>query len=197
MRAIRPALALACAALALAGLVLPMSAGAQTPPPAPGAAPATRKPPPPACTAAAHRQFDFWLGDWQVFDGTGKQVGTSHVEAILGGCVLAEHWTSAGNHAGDGKSYNLYNAQVGHWEQFWVDAQGGRLVLSGGIVGGRMALEGVQAKPDPKTGIAQRERITWTPNADGSVRQLWESSTDAGKAWTVAFDGLYKHAPNP
>ena len=25
----------------------------------------------------------------------------------------------------------------------------------------------------------------------GPVRQLWEQSTDEGKTWTVAFDGLY------
>ena len=35
-------------------------------------------------------------------------------------------------------------------------------------------------------------RITWTPNKDGTVRQLWEASTDQGKTWQVAFDGLYR-----
>ena len=34
-------------------------------------------------------------------------------------------------------------------------------------------------------------RVTWTPNEDGSVRQFWESSTDNGDTWSVAFDGLY------
>ena len=29
-----------------------------------------------------------------------------------------------------------------------------------------------------------------TPNADGSVRQHWESADSSGK-WTTAFDGLY------
>jgi hypothetical protein len=31
--------------------------------------------PPPACAAATHRQFDFWIGDWKVYDPTGKAVG--------------------------------------------------------------------------------------------------------------------------
>lgn len=35
-----------------------------------------------------------------------------------------------------------------------------------------------------------RHRITWTPNADGSVRQFWESADDKGR-WNTAFDGLY------
>jgi hypothetical protein len=55
-----------------------------------------------------------------------------------------------------------------------------------------MVLEGRQDRPDPKTGIVQRERITWTPNSDGSVRQHWESSTDNGKSWQTGFDGLYR-----
>ncbi len=172
-------------ALLLLALVLPLSQPAD----------AQRKRPPPPCASAEHRQFDFWLGDWQVFDKTGKQVGSSHIESILRGCVIAEHWSSAGNHDGDGKSYNMYNAQTGHWEQFWVDAGGTRLILAGGLRDGAMVLEGAQAKPDQKTGVVQRERITWTPNADGSVRQFWESSGDDGKSWTTAFDGLYKH-PN-
>ena len=37
----------------------------------------------------------------------------------------------------------------------------------------------------------EQQRITWTPAADRSVRQLWESSTDRGKTWTVLFDGRY------
>jgi hypothetical protein len=40
-------------------------------------------------------------------------------------------------------------------------------------------------------GKSARQRITWTPLGGGRVRQLWESSTDGGKTWSVAFDGLY------
>jgi hypothetical protein len=35
------------------------------------------------------------------------------------------------------------------------------------------------------------QRITWAPQADGSVRQLWESSKDGGRTWSTAFDGKY------
>jgi len=34
-------------------------------------------------------------------------------------------------------------------------------------------------------------RISWTLNKDGSVRQLWETITD-NKDITIVFDGLYK-----
>lgn len=145
------------------------------------------------CASSSARQFDFWLGDWDVARPDGAPAGRSHVEAILGGCVVFEHWTSA-TPPYAGKSLNLFNRATAHWEQFWVDNAGARLHLSGGVVDGRMVLAGEQDQPDPATGVVQRERITWTPNPDGSVRQLWESSTDGGRSWTVAFDGLYRRA---
>jgi hypothetical protein len=154
-------------------------------PPAPSAAAAA------PCSRPEYRQFDFWIGDWDVTAPGGKVVGHSHIESILDGCVIAEHWDSEGNTQGDGKSYNIYNADLKRWEQYWVDASGSRLSLAGGLVDGNMVLEGRQDLPG-KDGVHRRERITWTANADGSVRQLWESSKDDGKTWSVAFDGLYR-----
>lgn len=157
-------------------------------PPAPAATPA-----PAPCASDERRQFDFWIGDWEVQGPKGQVVGHNRVEAILDGCALAEHWTSAtGGGANDGRSYNLYNADLKRWEQFWVDASGSRLMLAGGLVDGKMVLEGRQDLADAKSGVHRRERITWTPYPDGSVRQLWEFSGDEGKSWAVAFDGLYR-----
>ena len=93
-----------------------------------------------------------------------------------------------------GKSFNIFNADTGHWEQFWVDNSGSRLHLSGGRDGEKMVLRGVQDKANAQTGLRQHERITWTPNADGSVRQHWETSNDDGRTWATSFDGLYRRA---
>lgn len=41
-----------------------------------------------------------------------------------------------------------------------------------------------------KEGNWNINRITWTANDDGSVRQLWEVLQD-GKVTQVLFDGLY------
>ena len=143
------------------------------------------------CDRAQHRQFDFWLGQWEVSNPAGQLAGRSRIEAILGGCVLLENWDSPSGVSG--KSFNIFNADSGHWEQFWVDNSGSRLHLRGGMHEGSMVLEGAQDKPDAATGIVQRERITWTPHVDGSVRQHWETSTDDGKTWKTSFDGSYRH----
>ena len=73
-----------------------------------------------------------------------------------------------------------------------MSAEGSPLLLRGAFDGHAMVLSGDHASP--QGGKPVRERITWTRNADGSVRQRWDQSGDGGKTWTVAFDGLYRPA---
>jgi len=168
-------------AFALAPVVT--SAADEKPAPAPPT-------PPPGCTAREHRQFDFWLGEWTVRDASGKVVGENGITSLHKGCVLYESWTGAGGFTGS--SLNTYDADQRKWHQTWVDVSGGLLLLDGEFRDGRMTLTGKSA-PDAK-GIVTLQRITWTPLSDGRVRQLWESSTDAGATWTTAFDGYYTKA---
>ena len=141
----------------------------------------------PACSAPEFRQFDFWLGDWEVRDPTGKKVGENRITAILGGCALLENWSGTGGV--NGTSVNIYDAQDHQWHQAWVDRTGGFLQLAGEFKNGKMILTGQTPVPD-RPGQATLQRITWEAQRDGRVRQLWESSPD-GKLWGVAFDGLY------
>jgi hypothetical protein len=169
-------------AMTIASSLSTPAIAAETAAPAPSAA---------TCDIAQSRQFDFWLGQWDVTNPAGQLAGHSRIEAILGGCVLLENWDSPSGVSG--KSFNLFNAASGQWEQFWVDNSGSRLHLRGGLEAGSMVLRGAQDIADAQTGLKQRERITWTPNADGSVRQHWETSTDDGKTWKTSFDGLSRH----
>ncbi|HWK85149.1 MAG TPA: hypothetical protein VNS61_15590 [Caldimonas sp.] len=166
---------LAAAALSMSG------AWAQTAPAA--SAPAL---PPPACLADEHRQFDFWIGDWEVFQPNGQKVGENRIEPIANGCALLENWSGRGGFSG--KSLNIYDRDDKRWHQTWVDSSGSLLVIAGGLVDKRMVMS--SQAPAPGGGTLQ-QRIAWTPDDDGSVRQLWESSTDSGKTWTVQFDGKY------
>lgn len=144
--------------------------------------------PPPACEAPEYRQFDFWLGNWNVTSPDGKkQAGHNRVEAILGGCVLQENWIGA--QGSRGHSFNIYDATRKLWHQTWVDNSGLLLELEGGIQDGAMVLRGPGIAA---SGEAVINRVVWTPAADGSVRQVWDVSKDDGLHWQTIFDGLYR-----
>ncbi|MEO8487556.1 MAG: hypothetical protein ABI585_14595 [Betaproteobacteria bacterium] len=137
------------------------------------------------CDAAAFREFDFWLGEWNVRTPDGKLAGVNRIEREYGGCVLHERYDTGKGYQGE--SLNIYDASRKRWHQTWVDSGGTLLLLEGGIAGGKMVLEGRAIGDD---GQPTQHRITWTPHPDGSVRQFWES-TDAKGAWATAFDGTY------
>jgi len=149
----------------------------------------------PSCNGPEHRQFDFWIGDWDV-SSNGQPAGRNSIQSVHGGCVLLENWQGAGAGGITGSSYNLYDRATGRWHQSWVDSTGNLLLLDGGFEQGSMVLSG--SRPGSGDAGPVLHRIRWTPNDDGSVRQLWEASQDQGANWTVLFDGLYvKRAQNP
>lgn len=137
-----------------------------------------------ACGATENRQFDFWLGEWNVHTPEGKLAGVNKISSEYGGCVLHERYTSSGGYSGE--SLNTYDSGRKVWHQTWVDNAGTLLLLEGGLRGPSMVLEGQTVE----AGKVTKHRITWTPNADGSVRQLWESTDSKGQGSTV-FDGTY------
>jgi len=141
--------------------------------------------PPAPCSSAEHRQFDFWIGDWQVHKPDGTFAGLNRITREYGGCVVHEHYATGKGYSGE--SLNVYDAARKVWHQTWVDDSGLLLTLEGSWDGKSMILEGLAPAPN---GTMSKQRITWTPNADGSVRQLWEAA-DAKGAWSVAFDGRY------
>ena len=159
-----------------AALALVLSAGQAAPP---GPRP---------CAGPVHRQFDFWVGTWDVTGPAGKFAGVNRIEPVDGGCALAESWSSAGG-GYTGRSLNSVGSD-GRWRQTWVDSSGLRLELVGGLVDGKMVLEG--ETPANEAGAPPvRNRITWSPEPEGRVRQHWETAVDGGKSYTTAFDGMY------
>ncbi len=142
--------------------------------------------PPPPCSADAYRQFDFWVGDWVVKTEDGQVAGTNRVERTLNDCVITEDWKGAGGSIG--RSFNMFFSRDGRWHQTWVDGNGGRLDLEGGWSEDRMTLSGTM--PGASGGEVLHE-ISWTPRADGTVRQHWRASQDGGESWTDQFVGIY------
>jgi hypothetical protein len=148
-------------------------------------APVSQAAAPPACSAPEYRQFDFWLGDWRVFKPDGSFAGMNRITLEYGGCVLHEHYATGKGYSGE--SLNIYDPMRKFWHQTWVDSDGLLLTLEGRWDGQRMVLEG---NAPGANGEMAKQRITWTPSGDGSVRQLWETADSKG-GWTVTFDGKY------
>jgi hypothetical protein len=145
--------------------------------------------PPASCSAPEFRQFDFWVGDWNVTNPVGKAAGTNTIDRPYGDCVVQEHWVGA---SGDrGTSLNTYDVGRKQWHQTWVDNQGQLVKLDGAFANGTMTMTGEAISA--KTGKPYLNRIRWSrENGDpDKVRQIWDTSTDGGKTWTVAFNGLY------
>lgn len=143
---------------------------------------------PPRCDAPEHRQFDFWVGKWHVTSQTGQALGTNVITKELDDCVIHEHWTGA--RGARGESFNIWDRTTSRWHQTWVSSTGALLLLDGEFRDGAMRLSGPSMNGTQKV----MNRITWTRLPDGGVRQLWETSSDGGGTWTIAFDGLYRRS---
>lgn len=141
-----------------------------------------------ACCTENHKAFDFWVGTWLVTNPDGSPAGSSTIVKSERDCVVNENWTSA--KAGyTGTSTNFYNQINGQWEQLWIDNSGDHLKLKGNRVGNQMIL--ISDEFENANGELNRNRITWTKNEDGTVRQIWEILGEE-KVVRIAFDGLYE-----
>lgn len=143
----------------------------------------------PCLTNPINRHFDFWIGEWDVFVN-GNKVGHNSITRAKGGCAIHENYTTAGNYAG--QSINFFSPVDELWHQHWVGSAGD-------------VYNYVETKRDEgllqfvsefknQQGAITLSRLTFTLNDDGTVRQLFENSSDDGKTWTPGFDGLYSKA---
>lgn len=140
------------------------------------------------CCSENHDDFDFWEGKWEVTNKDGTFAGKNTIVKMQGGCVLTENWIGAkGQYTGT--SLNYYNDKMGQWEQLWVDNSGSHLKLTGNRIENQMIMKSLPF--EHQDGKKYVNKITWTLNKDGTVRQLWEIMNN-GTAVNVAFDGLYK-----
>ena len=134
------------------------------------------------CQSKDHRAFDFWLGQWQVTSPSrpGWQA-MSNITLGNDGCSIHEDYRTPGGYVGT--SVNFFDASKHQWHQTWIDNQGGPLYLHGELQNGAMVLSD------------GANRITWTLQSDGRVRQHWQVSNDDGKSYATSFDGYYEKIP--
>ena len=141
-----------------------------------------------------YRQFDFWVGEWDVFGKNGNKAGDSKISVILDSCIILEEWTSASKVQGltyAGKSFNTWNRSSRQWQQTWVDNTGG----STEYLKGKYADNQMQFITDPfyfkKDSLAVR-KLTFYNLGTNKVRQHGEISKDNGVTWATEYDLEYR-----
>jgi hypothetical protein len=145
-----------------------------------------------SCTAPEYRQFDFWIGDWNVFDfgNLTTMVARVRVDRILDGCVLREDYR--GSDGKKGQSFSIFDESTKVWRQSWVTNRGQWLQLEGELQAGEMILRAVDRSAD---GREELIRGVWRPDR-GGVRETAVTSTDGGKTWKPWFDLWFRpHKP--
>lgn len=150
----------------------------------------TQTPPPPPCQEDVYRDFDFWLGDWEV-TSNGQLAGHNKISSQENGCLILEEWASAGG--GTGQSYNYYDPGMKKWRQIWVSGFG-TIDYAGGLNDdGEMVLEGEVAY---RNGTTAPFKGIWTLNEDGSVTQHFQQYDAKKEEWVDWFIGVYTKNKN-
>lgn len=149
------------------------------------ATPALAQTAPAPCQEPERRQFDFWVGDWDVYDTASQvMVARSTIEKLYAGCAVRENWKPLKGTGGG--SLNAWRPDEKGWRQTWLDSSGAWAEFRGGWTGTAIVIQGDWG--------GTLTRMTYTPNPDGTVRQAGETSADKGVTWKPSFDLTYRRA---
>jgi hypothetical protein len=152
------------------------------------------------CQSPEYRQFDFWIGEWEVSwpasPASGRQAGkgANRVESALGDCVVVENFDGSPGMQLRGMSVSTYDARSRQWKQTWVDNTGGYLDFTGRFQGGEMVLTRRATLPDGKPIL---QRMVWKNIRPDSFDWSWERSEDKGKTWQVLWPIHYVRKARP
>ena len=144
----------------------------------------------PCESLAEAREFDFWVGRWDVRLEDGTLVGHNTISKDDGGCMVLERWDGAGGSTGT--SINYYQPSSSRWHQLWVGSNGTLIDIAGGLRDGVMRLEGTIEYVSEKR--IEAFRGSWSVLADGRVRQHFEEFNLIAQTWQTWFDGYYEPA---
>jgi tetratricopeptide (TPR) repeat protein len=133
-----------------------------------------------------YKAFDFWIGEWEVFNQRGQKVGENSIRKIMKDCIIIENWQSA--RGSKGQSINYLDPSSSEWKQTWIDEGGQIIRYSGQVIDGSMYFNGEFIDKDGNRELA---RVVLEPLSNGNVHHVIEHSKDYGKSWYTWFDGVY------
>lgn len=138
------------------------------------------------CSTPAYRQFDFWVGQWDLTWKDGGR-GANVITRELGDCVIEENFTTLDSIAFVGRSLSTVSRESGQWRQTWVDNQGGYLEFIGGMVGDSMILSREAQRGDS----VFLQRMVFFNITPDSLDWSWQRSDDQGATWRPLWDIHY------
>jgi hypothetical protein len=148
---------------------------------------------PDPCSAVQQKQFDFWVGEWDL-TWPGQSVGevghgTNSIRRTLDGCVVQENFSGQDSMHLRGISVSTFDGNAGNWKQTWVDNEGGYLDFTGEFKDGQMILQREAVRKD---GIKILQRMVWKNITSNEFDWSGEASPDGGKTWQVNWPIHYK-----
>lgn len=141
------------------------------------------------------REFDFWVGEWDVYNtgSTQPAVGKSKIENASGGCMILENFYGVGDPPYAGKSINFVDPATNKWIQMWVGSSGINNLNMTRFYDGEYHDGAMRFVFDRElNGTKTIGRFIFYNEGPNQVRQFNEQSVDGGKTWTTSYDLTYK-----
>jgi len=159
------------------------------------------------CTAPEYRQFDFWVGEWDLVPNPETRPAAAAplppdfkpminiVTKAHGGCVIVE--TFDDQRGFTGQSFNIFDRFKRQWHQTWVDSGGGLHEYWGELKDGRMVYLGEVPFGPAQPLVGRRTmRVTFVPLGPNRMRQYSELLTRDG-TWIPGYDFIYTRRVKP
>lgn len=148
------------------------------------------------CGSEQARQFDFWLGDWDLTwpaeqsggESGETMAGSNRITRLFDDCVIEENFTTT-DASFRGHSVSVYDERAGLWRQTWVDSAGGYIVLSGSYDGETMELRTEATEREGETVV---QRMVFSDIDVDSLQWSWQGSRDGGATWNDLWNISYR-----
>jgi hypothetical protein len=153
------------------------------------------------CNTPEARQFDFWVGEWDIDQKILQKDGSwletkahTSVSPILNGCALEEHWSGEVKFFWlgmeeikpmNGFSIRYYNPEKKKWYIHWIDNF--NLAFGDGASGNFKDGKGEFLSETDTTNGKRISKITFSDITDNSVYWDLAISNDNGNSWTVIW----------
>ena len=148
------------------------------------------------CGSPEARQFDFWLGEWNLtwpaeqMGGTEGELGTgtNRIRRLFGECAIEEEFSTS-DASFQGRSLSVFDPRAGLWRQTWVDSSGGYLSFTGDFDGEQMEL---RTQPEERVDEIIVQRMVFSDIEADALHWSWQGSRDGGQSWNDLWNIEYQ-----